>query len=227
MAEFCNKCAKENGLYPDIYPLLCEGCGEYFERMDLIIKIKKQMKKLLLLTAILCSNLILAQENFSYNEEGLTPEYIVLEKESMTQEQLYTKAINWIKETYKNPDKVIKAQIENEKVRFEGVEMDLICRSALGTSHCFNATYTIEIEFREGKSKFTPTNLTYRIPRSQYNAEMIEDVSFLSGEKYYKRNGKLKGVTKSLPEAVEKHFSTLYSSYYNYINESSSEKEEW
>ena len=31
MAEFCDKCAYELGFEKESYPLLCEGCGKYFE----------------------------------------------------------------------------------------------------------------------------------------------------------------------------------------------------
>lgn len=33
MAEFCKKCADDLGFEPDAKPLLCEGCGLYFERV--------------------------------------------------------------------------------------------------------------------------------------------------------------------------------------------------
>jgi len=35
MAEFCKTCAEELGLEPDERPLLCEGCGRYFEKKPL------------------------------------------------------------------------------------------------------------------------------------------------------------------------------------------------
>ena len=70
MAEFCNKCAKKQGLYPDRYPLLCEGCGNYFEKTNLITQIKKKMKKLLFLTVLLATAVSFAQ-NFPGNDVEL------------------------------------------------------------------------------------------------------------------------------------------------------------
>lgn len=32
MAEFCSKCAHKFGMKSDTAPLLCEGCGQYFEK---------------------------------------------------------------------------------------------------------------------------------------------------------------------------------------------------
>ncbi|WP_440881407.1 hypothetical protein [Tenacibaculum sp. C7A-26P2] len=32
MAEFCKDCANRLGMRPDSKPLLCEGCGKYFEK---------------------------------------------------------------------------------------------------------------------------------------------------------------------------------------------------
>lgn len=87
------------------------------------------MKTITLIFALFISLLSNGQEKFTYNENGLTPEYLVDEADGKTQQEIYTKSLNWVKETYKNPDEVIKTTIENEKIRFEGVEMDLMCHS--------------------------------------------------------------------------------------------------
>lgn len=114
------------------------------------------MKTITLFIALFISLLSNGQEKFTYSEKGLTPEYLVGEIENKTQKEIYTKSLNWVKENYKNPDKVLKTTIENEKIRFEGVDMDLMCHSALGSTTCYNTTYVVEIDFREGKYKFTP-----------------------------------------------------------------------
>lgn len=46
MAEFCKKCAYKYGFRPDSKPLLCEGCGQYFDRVSLLQKLKKLLKAL-------------------------------------------------------------------------------------------------------------------------------------------------------------------------------------
>lgn len=183
------------------------------------------MKTITLIFALFFTLLSNGQEKFAYNENGLTPEYLVGETDGKTQQEIYTKTLNWVKETYKNPDEVIKTTIENEKIRFEGVEMDLMCHSALGSTTCYNTTYTIEIEFREGKYKFTPLSITYRIPATQYTQPMTETVVFSTGEYYYNKKGALKSRTKTIPESVEILLNGLNDSLNKYIlKESSSEK---
>lgn len=183
------------------------------------------MKTITLFFALFISFLSNSQEKFTYNESGLTPEYIVAEANGKTQKEIYTKSLNWVKETYKNPEEVIKTTIENEKIRFEGVEMDLMCRSALGSRTCYNTTYTIEIEFREGKYKFTPLSISYRIPSTQYTQAMTENIDFSTGANYYNKKGKLKNLTKSVPESIEILLNGLNASLNEYIlKDNSSEK---
>ena len=63
---------------------------------------------------------------FSFAQEipklKLTPsgvEAIVVSVDSLKADYLYKKSINWVQETYKNPEKVLKAKIENEKIRID------------------------------------------------------------------------------------------------------------
>jgi|GEM_PF-756481 len=183
------------------------------------------MKTITLILALFISFLSNGQEKFTYNENGLTPEYLVDEADGKTQQEIYAKSLNWVKESYKNPDEVIKTTIENEKIRFEGVEMDLMCHSALGAKYCYNTTYIIEIEFREGKYKLTPLSITYRIPASQYSSGITETIDFSNGENYYNRKGKLRSRTKSVPESVEVLLNGLNNSLNEYIlKDASTEK---
>jgi hypothetical protein len=182
------------------------------------------MKKFILIFTLLSTSIILSQEKFTYNQDGLTPEYLLIESEGATKEDLYQKSINWLKETYKNPDEVIKATFENKKVRFEPVAMDAMSHRALGTVRYYNATYSIEIEFRDGKCKFTPLLISYRVSEAGYN--ITEVIDFENGEDYYRRNGKLKGRTKDIPESVENLLNGLSNSLTEYIN-NSTKKEEW
>lgn len=41
MAEFCKDCAPKYGLQADSLPLLCEGCGKYFEKPSWLLFFKK------------------------------------------------------------------------------------------------------------------------------------------------------------------------------------------
>lgn len=186
---------------------------------------KKNMKNqikialLILLTNFTC----IAQSKFSYNQNGLTPEYLVIEIENKDSENLFSNSINWIKETYKNPDEVIKTTIEFEKIRFEGYQSSLFCINTLGLNTCYNATYIIEIEFKDGKYKFKPLTLKYRIP--QTGAE--ENINFTDGKGYYKSNGKIRKMWDTIPPSIENLFNDLSLSLENYLKDINIAKDDW
>lgn len=184
------------------------------------------MKNITLIFALLISYLSISQENFVYNQDGLNPKYLVGEMDGKLQSEIYSMALNWVKETFKNPDEVIKMTIENEKIRFEGVEIQLMCHSALGSTSCYNTTYTIEIEFREGRYRFRPLSISYRIPPTRHTPQMIQTIDLTNGKDYYNRNGQLKNVTKTVPEAVENLLNNLNESLNKYILKDNS-SEDW
>ncbi|WP_417619839.1 DUF4468 domain-containing protein [Oceanihabitans sediminis] len=191
----------------------------------------KKVTFLLSLLIAICANNF-AQENFIYNQKGLTPNYLVVEIDSLNKEQLFQKSINWIKETYKNPDEVIKTTINNEKVRFEGFESNLICVNSLGIHYCYYALYTIEIEFKDNKYKFTPLNLEYRVPASEYTPGGMKTINFSDGSAYYNKKGKLRRMYKSIPTTVEALFNDLNKSLSNYLiseqlSKESNESDDW
>jgi len=110
----------------------------------------------------------LPKDKFVYNQLGLTP-FVIVEFDSIPREKLYKLIKNWIKETYKNPDKVIKAEIDNKKIRFEGFTDSDISISGLGQKVYGSYTYTITISVKDNKYKFEPISLesavgSYPIP---------------------------------------------------------------
>lgn len=173
------------------------------------------MRTLIFTIALLTSLSSFAQ--FTYDERGLTPNFTVNDVPDKNQKELYQKSLNWLKETYKNPDKVIKATIEYEKIRWEGVALDAMCHSALGTTDCYNTTYTIELVFKDGKFKFNPIAISYRISGSQYALSSTEHIDFTTGQYYYNRNGKLKSRTATIPGSVELLLNNLNNRLVDYI----------
>jgi uncharacterized protein with gpF-like domain len=112
------------------------------------------MKKLFLIILFIC-NISFSQDKFEYGATGLS-DYVVTQVDSISQNVLYSKAVNWVKETYKNPEEVIIMQMENEKIRLNGFSNDLIQVK----SYKFGGKYVIEIAFKEGKYKFDVLSLT-------------------------------------------------------------------
>lgn len=46
MADYCDKCADKYGFEKETYPLFCEGCGKYFENINIVKIIKNFIKKI-------------------------------------------------------------------------------------------------------------------------------------------------------------------------------------
>lgn len=188
----------------------------------------KKITFTILLIFVLCT-IGLAQDQFVYDQTGLNPKYIVVEIDSMNKDELFSKTINWIKETYKNPDEVIKTTIDNEKVRFEGFKDNLICVNSLGMIYCYNSFYTIEIEFKDSKFKFTPLNLEYRVPASQYNKSMMIPINFNDGSDYYNKKNNLKKMNETIPTSISGLFNELNDDLKRYLvtTQQKKDKDDW
>jgi len=169
------------------------------------------------------------QEKFTFNIDGLNPRYIVVEIDSLKQAELFKNSINWIKETYKNPDKVIKTTFDNEKVRFEGSKDNLICVYSIGFVFCYTGMYTIEIEFKDNKYKFRPISVEYRLPADKYSASRMAQVDLIDGSLYYNNKGVVRKMYETWPTSIETLFNELNSSLSKYLlmpNEDT-EKNDW
>jgi hypothetical protein len=147
-------------------------------------------------------------EKFEYSESGIN-DYIVTKVENKTTNEIYGKTINWIKETYKNPDKVIKMEIENEKVRINGVASDLLFVKKMS----FNLDYVIEISFKDGKYKFELVSL------STEGADYKKIPNFKTDNKLIKNFG-------DSPNKIEAYLNNLNENLKNYIL-GQKKKEDW
>jgi hypothetical protein len=164
--------------------------------------------------------------NFTYNQEGLLPKFVVVNVDSMTQAELFEKTINWIKETYKNPDEVIKTTIANQKVRFEGYASKLICINSLGSAVCYGGTYTIEVELKDGKYRFIPVSMSYTAP-SPTGGVRDYIIPFDSGENWYNK-GEIRKMWKTIPSDVESLLNGLNDSLFKYVSsQTEMSKDDW
>ncbi len=165
------------------------------------------------------------KNKFFYSRSGLTP-YIVLNFDNIHKDKLYKLVKDWIKESYKNPDKVIKAEINNEKVkkiRIEGYDPSALSTHGLGNNY-FGADYTIEIAVKDNKIRFKPISLIG-------NHLGVKDLDFLSYPEYYfKKNGIPKWGWENMPEQIPQLFEKLANSLKNYIlknKNNNSEEDDW
>ncbi|MFV0531950.1 MAG: hypothetical protein ACK5MD_11005 [Flavobacteriales bacterium] len=177
------------------------------------------MKKLLLLLLIITVATLSAQQKFTFDKNGLTDFVVVKTDSGLTQNYLFEKTINWVKERYKNPDAVFKSFIDNEKIRIEGFSEDLICYIHLGLYNCYSATYSITISFKDGRYKFDPVSLYYHIPVSEYypTGGIVNIYLNSSNSSFYKKNGKIRSSYRSIPGEIEWLFNRLNNNLKEYI----------
>lgn len=161
------------------------------------------MKKLFLLLFCLSTSIVinaqLSLEKFEYSETGIN-DYVITEIDLITQKELFSKTLNWVKETWKNPEEVLKMQIENEKLRIEGIAEKLVKVRDFG----FNATYIIEISFEDNKYKFELVSLTAE------KADYKKIPNFKTDKKMLKNFG-------TTPIDIENYFNTLNQNLLDYI----------
>jgi len=167
---------------------------------------------------------------FEWSEEGFT-DYSVVEIDSMPNNKLYTQVKNWILETYNTPSEVIKAEIENKKIRIEGSKNNALSQVVFFQNYLYNIVYSIEISVRDGMYKFDPISLKYWDNGSKYVAAGYVNISAFNSENlssYYHQKGNNKGelrFMKKFPSQIENHFNALNFSLFEYIKKNKNNSE--
>jgi hypothetical protein len=154
-------------------------------------------------------------ENFTFTKDGLS-EYVVVEIDSISEKELYSKTLNWVKETYIKPEQVIDATIENESIRVTGKSNFFRIYNAFGDFKDYPVKYTIKISFKKGKYKFEVLSLSV-----EHDSVNYSDIP----SKIYKKNGELLKWYKDTPLKIEDFFNQLNTSLKGYIIKN--EKSDW
>lgn len=178
------------------------------------------MKKTIIITALLFGFYTNAQE---IPQLKLTPsgvEAIVVQTDSLKANELYSKALNWVQTTYKNPDKVLKSKIENESIRIDGFAENAWMYKTFVMTMFYNMDYTVEISFKDGKYRFE-----YRI--GQFYGDNGQRILF-DYSTFYKKDGTIRSVYADAPPSLEKTMNELSQSFYNYVTgKTSAKKNDW
>lgn len=151
--------------------------------------------------------------DFKISKEYIT-NFLITNCDGKTKLEMYKKTIDWISINFKNPKEVIQTQIENEMIRIEG-----FTENFNGTS---NASYLIEISFKDGKYKFDPISFTIINGLNRFDF-------FLTYPTYFKSDGTLKERLKDTVKGVSDLINSLNKSLAMYIIEGKglNKKDEW
>ena len=146
-------------------------------------------------------------DKFEYTEVGLNKN-VVVEIPSKTKEEIFTKTMNWVKETWTNPDAVLKMKIDNEKIRVGAIAKDIIKVKG----YPFSLNYVIEISFKDNKYKFEIVSLT-----TENTADYLNLPNFKTDKRMIKNFG-------NTPTDIENYFNSLNQKLKNYILGTAEEK---
>ncbi|TRX37980.1 DUF4468 domain-containing protein [Flavobacterium sp. ZT3R18] len=127
------------------------------------------MEKIILGLVFMLSVVSFGQEKeFSFTKEKGFTEYVVIDKIGQTDKELYQKALGWINETYKNPEKVILAKNDNSYIRIEGMDSNISWMKVMGMTTYYSTKYEIEFYFKDGKVKFDITSVNTYTEATKY-----------------------------------------------------------
>ena len=175
---------------------------------------------------------------FTFTKSGFT-DFVVSKVDGKSQADLYKKALDWISVTYKNPNEVIKAKIENDYIRFEGSNRSMICVKSLGMMQCDLATYQVEISFKEGKYKFDVIEVRVYTRPSQYASggwsaivlptqkQVDEKPESMNG--YFNDEGEPRRLMRFYVENIPKEFNALNQSLREFLSSDKipSQQKDW
>ena len=193
------------------------------------------MKKLLLLLFVTTLFQVNAQEfetrtlvvDEGTNAQKGTLQYLkpmlVLEAEG-TSSELYQKAINWVNETYKNPEEVIKGKVEGDYLRLEGFTSNLLQANIIGTIYYYDVRYTIQLNFKDGRFKYEITKIEQYFPSTTYTESRW--ISLMNGKEVGFKTANRKGKPKKSGVAnfngLKSYFENLGISIRDYMQNNNS-----
>ena len=188
---------------------------------------KKRMKKFIFLVATaLTSSILFGQDttpaqtppptNFTITKDvGLSP-FIVVKAEGKTKEELYKKTIEWINKNYNKRSEVIKAQVENDYIRFQGVSKEKYCWDALVT-FCNDIRYEVEVSFKDGKYKFEVLSLEDYHVTGASGLRVWGRINYKDSWTHFKNTGEVRKMYAKNIKEITSFFDELSKNLYDYI----------
>lgn len=172
------------------------------------------MKKITLLLALFITFLSYGQDSIRISPTTIAP--VVVDVEGKSAAELFTKTKEWINTYYKNPKEVVKAEIENQMVRFEGFCSNCWVVKTMGMEMYHDLSYTVEIDFKEGKYRYNVSNTKFSDDGKPF---MYDYTSF------YKKDGELRKMYVESKKTMEATLNSTHFSLFNYI--AGKQKSDW
>lgn len=147
----------------------------------------------------------------------------------MSIENGYNKIMEWIKTSYNTPSEVIKASLENEYIRIEGINSNMTTQNVMGTNYVYKGRYSITFEFKENRIKMELTNLeVYNTPSQYSKGGWANQNPSLSSQ--LNKKGKIKKGMKQYNDGFVDSLNSLKNSIVDYLNNGNKsvvKKDDW
>ena len=173
----------------------------------------EKMKKTLLMLLISVSFYSNAQgSEFTFNSKNGMTDYLVSECKGKTQSELYITTNEWIVKSFKNSNEVIQGQTEKEFIRIEGFTKNF--------NGAHDATYVVEISFKDGKYKFDPKSFIMTYGTNVFNL-------FETYPSYFKSDGSTKDRVKVTIDGATNLMNDLNKELKSFISDNEVIKDTW
>lgn len=178
----------------------------------------KNIFTLLLLFVVFTSN----AQYFKVTPKGLMNQtedktFAVLEFPNQTKADLYAKAVKYIHQAYKNPERVIKSDLKDESIRFVSYKDDMKVSNG-GVKIPVEIKYAVQLEFKDGKIK-------YEIVDQDFGGLTYSGNIWKGYPIWNEKNGKLR--LEEEKKILEAHFNAEAQLLVNFINGKSDTNNDW
>lgn len=179
------------------------------------------MYKIVTIVFLLLGGFCFSQE-YEITKEGLRDsknleiDYLIIEAKNNTAGELYLKAVRYVNERYTSPKEAIKSKLENQYLKYKTFVSDFAKVKNGGAKIPVDALYTIELQFKDGRVKFSLLDLDL--------GGITWAGSVWKGYPIYNKKGRLR-----LPETkafIEDYFNTEVAELSDYLNDKA-KKGDW
>jgi hypothetical protein len=184
------------------------------------------MKFYLILSLIFCFSF---SNTITVTPEGLragsdpAKKYVVLKIDDVNSTELYNRALKYIYENHKDPEKSIVAKIEGNFLKFNTHVNPFLYYNNSGIRVKIKATYTTELKFKDNKIRYEISSIKMKSLDGKY--QVLFSGGLFSGYIIYKRNGDLfKPDTKS---DIEEYFNKEIVALKTFLSGDKGKDEDW
>ncbi len=149
---------------------------------------------------------------FVLTKDGVEP--IVVQFDSMSAPVLYAKAYKWVQKSYKNPEKVLKTNLQGEEIRVEAYKEGAFFYKQFGKPYYFDIEYSFTIQLKDKKIRliYTPSQIW----------TSLSSRALFSYSSFFKKTGELKDVYRDAKPSMEQTMNDLVKSLCDYLNNKTS-----